>query len=99
MNQPIPTYLASVAVGPYTTWQRIYQGLPVEIACTIADSAAVSASMIHLNDILGFYINAYGSYAFDKVGYCLVPFNAGAMEHATSIHIGKAYFKIGRAHV
>lgn len=92
MNQPIPTYLASVAVGPYTTWQRIYQGIPVEIACTIADSAAVSASMIHLNDVLGYFIDAYGNYAFDKVGYCLVPFNAGAMEHATSIHIGKAYF-------
>ena len=92
MNDPIPTYLASVAVGPYTTWQRNYQGLPIEIACTIADSAAVSASMIHLNDVLGYFIDAYGSYAFDKVGYCLVPFNAGAMEHATSIHIGKSYF-------
>ena len=92
MNDPIPTYLASVAIGPYTTWQRNYQGLPIEIACTIADSAAVSASMIHLNDVLGYFINAYGNYAFDKVGYCLVPFNAGAMEHATSIHIGKAYF-------
>lgn len=92
MDQPIPTYLASVAVGPYTTWQRIYHGIPVNIACTIADSAAVSASMIHLNDVMGYFINAYGNYAFDKVGYCLVPFNAGAMEHATSIHIGKAYF-------
>ena len=92
MNDPIPTYLASVAVGPYCTWQRNYQGLPVEIACTSADSANVSASMIHLNEVLGYFINAYGSYAFDKVGYCLVPFNAGAMEHATSIHIGKAYF-------
>ncbi len=92
MNQPIPTYLASVAIGPYTTWQRIYQGIPVAIACTIADSAAVSASMLHLNEVLGYYINAYGNYAFDKVGYCLVPFNAGAMEHAASIHIGKAYF-------
>ena len=92
MNQPIPTYLASVAVGPYTSWQRIYHGIPVEIACTTSDSAAVSASMIHLNDVLGYFINAYGNYAFDKVGYCLVPFNAGAMEHATSIHIGKAYF-------
>jgi len=92
MNDPIPTYLASVAVGPYCTWQRNYQGIPVEIACTSADSASVSASMIHLNEVLGYFINAYGSYAFDKVGYCLVPFNAGAMEHATSIHIGKAYF-------
>jgi aminopeptidase N len=92
MNDLIPTYLASVAVGPYTTWQRNYQGLPIEIACTTSDSAAVSASMIHLNDVLGYFINAYGSYAFDKVGYCLVPFNAGAMEHATSIHIGKSYF-------
>jgi hypothetical protein len=92
MNDLIPTYLASVAVGPYTTWQRNYQGLPIEIACTTSDSAAVSASMIHLNDVLGYFIDVYGNYAFDKVGYCLVPFNAGAMEHATSIHIGKSYF-------
>lgn len=91
MNDPIPTYLASVAIAPYATWQRNFQGIPVEIACRAADSGNVSLTFQHLEPVLGHYIDAYGPYRFDKVGYCLVPFNSGAMEHATSIHIGSSY--------
>jgi aminopeptidase N len=91
MNDPIPTYLASVAIAPYTTWQRNFHGIPVEIACRAGDSANVSITFQHLDSVLGHFIDAYGPYRFDKVGYCLVPFNSGAMEHATSIHIGSSY--------
>lgn len=91
MDDPIPTYLASVAIAPYITWQRNYQGLPVEIACRASDSLNVSQTFQHLDTVLRNYIEAYGPYRFDKVGYCLVPFNSGAMEHATSIHIGSSY--------
>lgn len=87
----IPTYLASIAVAPYTTWSRNYSGIPVEIACLPSDSNLVALTYQHLPDILNFYENAYGPYPFNKVGYCLIPFNSGAMEHATSIHIGKAF--------
>lgn len=91
MNDRLPTYLVSMAVAPYTTWTRNYSGIPVEIACLPADSNLVALTYQHLPDILNFYENAYGPYPFDKVGYCLIPFNSGAMEHATSIHIGKAF--------
>ena len=33
----------------------------------------------------------FGEYKWNKVGYSLVPFGAGAMEHATNIHIGVAF--------
>ncbi len=91
MNDPIPTYLASIAVAPYHTYYRNYQGIPVEIACMPADTNNVSGTFIHLDSVMSIFSDAYGPYRFDKVGYCLIPFNSGAMEHATSIHIGSSY--------
>ena len=91
LDQTIPTYLASVAVGPYHTLQRSTNGVPVEWAAAPADTNAVLATFSNLDTCLSSYITAYGDYPFDKVGYCLVPFNSGAMEHATSIHIGRGY--------
>ena len=91
MNDPIPTYLASIAVAPYYTLQRNYQGIPVEIACLPSDTNDIIGTFAHLDTVIGFFIDAYGPYPFDKVGYCVIPFNSGAMEHATSIHIGKAF--------
>ena len=90
-TQEIPTYLASMAVAPYTTWQRNFQGIPVEIAAVPTDTANVSSTFTRLDSSIYHYINAYGPYRYDKVGYCLIPFNSGAMEHASSIHIGRAF--------
>jgi aminopeptidase N len=91
MNDRIPTYLASISVAPYYTWKRNYSGIPVEIACAPTDSNLVAATYINLPTILNKYISAYGPYPFDKVGFCLIPFGSGAMEHATSIHIGRTF--------
>lgn len=91
LNTPIPTYLASVAIAPYYTFRRTYQNIPVEIACMPGDSNNVINTFQNLDSVLSNYIQAYGPYPFEKVGYCLIPFNSGAMEHATSIHIGAAY--------
>lgn len=91
MNQEIPTYLASISIAPYYTVLRNFQNIPVEIACLPQDSNAVINTFIHLDSVLSFFVQAYGPYPFDKVGYCLIPFNSGAMEHATSIHIGKPF--------
>ncbi len=90
-QQEIPTYLASMAVAPYTTWQRNYQSIPVEIAAMPNDTTNVTSTFIHLDSTLYYYIQAYGPYRYDKVGYCLIPFSSGAMEHASSIHIGRAF--------
>lgn len=91
LTTPIPTYLASVAIAPYYTWTRNYQNIPVEIACMPNDSNNVNITFQNLDSALSNFIQAYGPYRFQKVGYCLIPFNSGAMEHATSIHIGTAY--------
>lgn len=91
LTQPIPTYLASIAVAPFYTLQRTSNGLPVQWACMPADTASTLATFQNLDSVLSSYITAYGPYPFDKVGFVEIPFNSGAMEHATSIHIGKAF--------
>jgi len=91
MDYSIPTYLASIAVGPYHRLQRTSNGIPVEWAAAPVDTNAVLATFANLDTCLSSFITAYGEYPFNKVGYCLVPFNSGAMEHATSIHIGRGF--------
>jgi aminopeptidase N len=89
MNEPIPSYLACVAVGNYETVHMNHSGMlktiPIELAAEAVDTTNVKASFIHLNDAIDAYETAYGPYLFNKVGYSIVPFNAGAMEHATNI--------------
>ncbi len=91
MNDYIPTYLACMATGPYTSWSRTYNGIPVEIAALPADTAAVSATFVNLPAAINLFTQYYGSYPFNKIGYTLVNFTGGAMEHATNIAIGKAF--------
>jgi hypothetical protein len=91
MNQTIPSYLVSMAVAPYYTLQRTSNGIPVEWAALPVDTPLVLGTFSNLDTALSSYITAYGPYPFDKVGYCLIPFNSGAMEHASSIHIGRAF--------
>ncbi len=94
MNKPIPSYLASVAVADYThvNWNvnAANGNLPIILAARSADTTALKNGFNHLpNAILGFE-NYYGPYVWNRVGYCLVPFNSGAMEHATNISYPQA---------
>jgi len=91
MNDYIPTYLACMATGPYTSWERTINGIPVEIAALPADTAAVSATFVNLPAAINLFTQYYGNYPFNKIGYTLVNFTGGAMEHATNIAIGKAF--------
>lgn len=86
MNESIPTYLASVAVAPYTFSQWLHKsGLPVVLSAVAADSLKMAKSFVNLNDCIDAFIGTYGPHTFDRVGFNLVPFNGGAMEHATNI--------------
>lgn len=89
INQPIPSYLACMAEGPYASFKRTYNGeqgpVPVEIAVAPADSTNLKNSFIHLPDALECFEHWYGPYRWNKIGYSIVPFNGGAMEHATNI--------------
>lgn len=91
MNQKIPPYLACISVGPFYIIHETSNGIPVEIACLSQDSELVKNSFKNLDIILANYISMYGPYPFDKVGFTLVPFNLGAMEHASSITIGNVF--------
>ncbi|MDF2450004.1 MAG: hypothetical protein K0R26_2508 [Bacteroidota bacterium] len=89
LNKEIPSYLASVAVADYTqvNWNinAANGNLPIILAARPSDTTALKNGFIHLpNAILGFE-NYFGPYVWNRVGYCLVPFSSGAMEHATNI--------------
>lgn len=90
MTDPIPTYLACVAVAPYTRNEQSFQSItgrnvPIYLIAESGDQANLSASFEHLPDALNAFETSYGPYVWQKVGYHLVPFSSGAMEHATSI--------------
>lgn len=90
LEQPIPTYLACVAIADYTTVHQHYtsttgQVIPIELVGRAADTTNLKSSFVNLNSALACFESWYGPYRWSKVGYSLVPFNSGAMEHATNI--------------
>ena len=89
MAQTIPSYLASVAVSNYTTVYQTYNGvngpIPIQLGALPGDTTNLKNSFIHLPNALQTFESRYLPYQFDRVGYVLVPFNSGAMEHATNI--------------
>lgn len=90
LGQSIPTYLASVAVSNYTSVDDNYPSIkgdtvPVMLAAQPADTANMKASFVHLPDAFDHFEECFGAYRFDRVGFVLVPFNSGAMEHATNV--------------
>lgn len=95
LEASIPSYLACFASGPYTSFKRNYVGatgiIPLEIAAAPSDTNKVKASFINLQKAIDVYEDWFGPYQWNKIGYSLVPFNNGAMEHATNIAIGRSY--------
>ncbi len=93
MEQAIPSYLACFATGPYVSFKRSYPGelglIPVEIATVAADTNKVASTFQHLPQAIAAFENWYGPYRWNKIGYSVVPFNSGAMEHATNIALMK----------
>jgi len=89
LAEPVPSYLVSVAAAPYTTVNQTFSGLngnvPVELHALPNDTNAMKANFSNLDDCFNIFENRFGLYRWEKVGFVLVPFNAGAMEHATNI--------------
>jgi aminopeptidase N len=96
LSENIPSYLANVAVSQYallesellTTQQT---PVPFIIASAPADTNKAKISFQKVQDAFSTYEQLFGPYKWSRAGYCMVPFNAGAMEHATNISIGKDY--------
>lgn len=89
MNTLTPTYLASVAVAKYAVVQDTVQGMngviPIQLFALPNDTNSLKLSFASLKTIFHLFENLFGPYQFQRVGYVLVPFQAGAMEHASNI--------------
>jgi len=96
MNNNIPTYLACIAVGNYTHVEQQYNSsitnssTPIYLTAEAGDTTNFKNSFVNLTGALTAFENGYGPYEWDKIGYSLVPFNSGAMEHATNIAYPKS---------
>lgn len=94
LQKEIPSYLASVAVADYThvTWTTtVTTGtIPIILTARAADTTNLKNGFVNLKNAITGFENYYGPYVWNRVGYCLVPFNSGAMEHATNISYPQA---------
>lgn len=89
MLNEIPSYLASVAVADYTEVKSVISTpshtIPAIIAARLSDTNGVKVAFVNLPNAVNIFEDKYGLYQWNRVGYCLVPFSSGAMEHATNI--------------
>lgn len=88
-QQPIPTYLTSVVVGSLEKIEFTYNGIdnqiPVEIYCKQSQLPTATTAFADVTQMLGIFEQAFGPYPFPKVGYTVVDFQNGAMEHVMNI--------------
>jgi aminopeptidase N len=90
LTDPIPTYLASVAVGDYQVYRDTVHSisgniLPIEIYANPYYIQRVPGSFVNLKTFIHTFEKRWGACRWQRVGYVVVPFPAGAMEHATNI--------------
>lgn len=89
MPESIPSYLVNVAVADYVTINSTYNGvqgsIPIELHAVANDTNNVKSSFVNLNQAMNAFETRFGPYRFSKVGYSMVPFGGGAMEHASNI--------------
>ncbi len=90
LDEVIPTYLAGIAVASYAHAESTYtsidgDNIPMWLIAAPADTTNMKLSFTHLDEAMVSFENRFGPYRWSKVGFSAVPFNAGAMEHATNI--------------
>ena len=88
IEQPIPSYLVSVAAADYVDAQRFYPSIgggliPVDLVARAQDTSALTASFLHLPDAFAAFEQRFGAYSWNRIGYVLT--GQGAMEHPTNI--------------
>ena len=94
LDEVIPAYLVSMAVGDYRCYADTFHGMEAIIPINIYASPQVypniAASFVHLKDVLRQYEAHFGPYRWPRVGYVCVGMTGGAMEHATNIALPNA---------
>lgn len=88
---PIATYLLTFAMGRFKTTNVGARYLPKSIEFVVYylpqyEDAAIHSFKNFYHTFFAFQ-NRFGRYPFEKIGFVLVPFSAGAMEHQTMITI------------
>ena len=86
---PIATYVTACAVGNFQIYTDTVHGLeriiPIEIYAPESVIQNVPATFVNLKEVVHIFENLYGPYAWQRVGYTVVPFGQGAMEHVDNI--------------
>ena len=93
LNLPIPSYLASINIGPYHKSTSLYAsiyGPLIPIVLHAADTVSAGNSLSRLAQMTQLFESHYGPYIWPQIGYSLVPFSSGAMEHACNISYPQA---------
>lgn len=90
LNESIPSYLACVSVAPYVHVADSLSisggaSIPSWLVAKAQDTTDMKLSFANLQSGFTGFEQRYGSYRWPKVGFTAVPFNGGAMEHATAI--------------
>ena len=90
LDQTIPSYLAMIAVGNYTQVNQSFisisgDTIPLILSDIPTDTIKLKNSFVNLKNAIAGFENRYGPFLWEKMGYAVVPFNSGAMEHATNI--------------
>lgn len=89
LRDAIPTYLSCVAVSNYVRHTGIIQAalgpVPYDLYINPVDSLNAVNSFARLDTTVRTFEQYWGPYRWERVGYVSVPFNGGAMEHATSV--------------
>ncbi len=86
-NFTIPTYLASVAVGPYSLVSDVFSGMEGDVPVTYyvrpSDTNRVAGTFVNMGNIAAAYESRFGPYPFERIG--ITGTALGAMEHAGNI--------------
>ena len=90
LKEPIPPYLANVAVGKYQKVEWMYNNginekIPVEIYLLESVPTNFVHSFDNLDKVMLLYESLLGQYKWEKIGYIQTLMQSGAMEHATNI--------------
>jgi aminopeptidase N len=90
MQEEIPSYLTSIAVGNYSEINQILTDgfgneIPTLLAAPESNTTSVTNSFVNLEANLQSFTNSYGPFMWNRIGFVFVPFTGGAMEHATNI--------------
>lgn len=94
---PIATYLMTFAMGKFKKTTIDTWNLPSNIINVIyylpEDEELVSFGFKNFYKYFYTLQNRLGRYPFEKIGYVVVPFESGAMEHQTMITFPRSYLR------